>query len=131
MSAEYKVQFEKIIEGTNAIVNRNDFKVYDRYVLWCHRADLVITKTGMNSRKPRTMKPSDTKLEGKWRLVEYFIHRRNEHGRFKLIIKIESNHSFGDHLRYQPIHDAPLHTDFSIPTKKNSTTCCTFINSLN
>jgi hypothetical protein len=28
---------------------------------------------------------------------------------------------FGDYLQYRPVYDAPLHTDFSLPSKKNST----------
>ncbi|CAF1215625.1 unnamed protein product [Rotaria sordida] len=91
-----------------------------------------------NSGKPRTIKPGDSKLEKQWRLIEYlFIDEMSMVG-LTLLAKLNRIISaakhvdpqipfggvnvifFGDYLQYPPVYDAPLHTDFSLPTKKKS-----------
>ena len=92
-----------------------------------------------NSRKPRTIKPGDTKLEKEWRLVEYLLIDEMSMVGLNLLAKLNriicsAKHVnpqvpfggvnvifFGDYLQYRPVYDAPLHTDFSGPSKKNST----------
>jgi ATP-dependent exoDNAse (exonuclease V) alpha subunit len=91
-----------------------------------------------NSGKPRTIKPGDSKLEKEWKLVEYlFIDEMSMVG-LTLLAKLNriicsAKHVdpqvpfggvnvifFGDYLQYRPVYDTPLHTDFSLPSKKKS-----------
>ena len=92
-----------------------------------------------NSGKPRTIKPGDTKLEKEWRRVEYLLIDEMSMVGLNLLAKLNriicsAKHVdpqvpfggvnvifFGDYLQYRPVYDAPLHTDFSVATKKNST----------
>ena len=89
-----------------------------------------------NSRRPRIIKPVDTKLEKEWRLVEYLLIDEMSTVGLNLLSKLNriicsAKHVdpqvpfggvnvifFGDHLQYRPMYDAPLHTDFSVPSKK-------------
>ncbi|CAF1357853.1 unnamed protein product [Rotaria sordida] len=68
-----------------------------------------------NSGKPRTIKLDDSKLEKKWRSVEHVLIDETSmvvpFGGVNIIF-------FGDYLQYRPVHDAPLHTDFSLPSKE-------------
>ena len=91
-----------------------------------------------NSRTPRTIKPGDSKLEKEWRMVEYLlIDEMSMVGLHLLAIlnRIISSAKhidpqipfggvnvifFGDYLQYRPIFDAPLHTDFSLPSRTKS-----------
>ncbi|CAF3596910.1 unnamed protein product [Rotaria sp. Silwood1] len=91
-----------------------------------------------NSGKPRTIKPGDSKLEKEWRLVEYLLIDEMSMVGLTLLAKLNRIIStakhvdpqipfggvnvifFGDYLQYRPIYDAPLHTDFSLPSKKKS-----------
>ena len=91
-----------------------------------------------HSGKLRTIKPGDSKLEQEWQLVEYlFIDEMSMVG-LTLLAKLNriicaANHVdpqipfggvniifFGDYLQYRPVYDAPLHTDFSLPSRKKS-----------
>lgn len=92
-----------------------------------------------NSGKPRTIKPGDTKLEKEWRHVEYLLIDEMSMVGLNLLAKLNriicsAKHVdpqvpfggvnvifFGDYLQYRPVYDAPLHTDFSAPSKRNST----------
>ena len=94
-----------------------------------------------NSRQPRIIKPSDSQLEKEWRLVEYLLIDEMSmvglHSLAKLNrIICSAKHVdlqipfggvnvifFGDYLQYRPIFDAPLHTDFTLPLKKNQVNC--------
>ncbi|CAF1478153.1 unnamed protein product [Rotaria sp. Silwood1] len=89
-----------------------------------------------NSGKPRTIKPGDSKLEREWRLVEYLLIDEMSMVGLTLLAKLNriicaAKHAdpqvpfggvnvifFGDYLQYRPVYDAPLHTDFSMPSKK-------------
>jgi len=90
-----------------------------------------------HSNKPRTIKPGDLKLEKDWRFVEYlFIDEMSMVG-LNLLAKLNriicaAKHVdpqvpfggvnvifFGDYLQYRPVYDAPLHTDYSLPSKKS------------
>ncbi|CAF1532305.1 unnamed protein product, partial [Rotaria sordida] len=91
-----------------------------------------------NSGKPRTIKPGDLKLEKEWRLVEYLLIDEMSMVGLNLLAKLNriicsAKHVdpqvpfggvnvifFGDYLQYRPVYDAPLHTDFSLPSKKKS-----------
>jgi hypothetical protein len=91
-----------------------------------------------NSGKPRTIKPGDSKLEKEWRLVEYLLIDEMSMVGLTLLAKLNRIISaakhvdpqipfggvnvifFGDYLQYRPVYDAPLHTDFSLSSKKNS-----------
>lgn len=91
-----------------------------------------------NSREPRTIKPGDSKLEKEWRLVEYLLIDEMSMVGLNLLAKLNriicaAKHVdpqvpfggvnvifFGDYLQYRPVYDAPLHTDFAIPSKKKS-----------
>lgn len=91
-----------------------------------------------NSRKPRTIKAGDSKLEKEWRLVEYLLIDEMSMVGLHLLAKLNriicsAKHVdpqipfggvnvifFGDHLQYRPIYDAPLHTDFSVPSKRKA-----------
>ncbi|CAF4602628.1 unnamed protein product [Rotaria sp. Silwood2] len=91
-----------------------------------------------NSRKPRIIKPGDSKLEKEWRLVEYLLIDEISMVGLHLLAKLNriicsakyvdpqipfggvSVIFFGDYLQYRPIYDAPLHTDFSLPSKQKS-----------
>ncbi|CAF4848503.1 unnamed protein product [Rotaria sp. Silwood1] len=91
-----------------------------------------------NSEKPRTIKPGDSKLEKEWRLVEYLLIDEMSMVGLNLLAKLNriicsAKHVdpqipfggvnvifFGDYLQYRPVYDAPLHTDFSLPSKKRS-----------
>lgn len=91
-----------------------------------------------NSRKSRTIKPGDSKLEKEWRLVEYLLIDEMSMVGLTLLAKLNRIISaakhvdpqipfgginvifFGDYLQYRPVFDAPLYTDFSIPSKKKS-----------
>ncbi|CAF4258879.1 unnamed protein product [Rotaria sp. Silwood2] len=91
-----------------------------------------------NSGKPRTIKPGDSKLEREWRLVKYLLIDEMSMVGLTLLAKLNriicaAKHAdpqvpfggvnvifFGDYLQYRPVYDAPLHTDFSMPSKKNS-----------
>ncbi|CAF1033917.1 unnamed protein product [Rotaria sordida] len=89
-----------------------------------------------NSRKPRTIKPGDSKLEKEWRSVEYLLIDEMSMVGLTLLGKLNriicsAKHVdpqvpfggvnvifFGDYLQYRPVYDSPLHTDFSLPSKK-------------
>ncbi|CAF1541345.1 unnamed protein product, partial [Rotaria sordida] len=89
-----------------------------------------------NSRKPRTIKPGDFKLENEWRSVEYLLIDEMSMVGLTLLGKLNriicsAKHVdpqvpfggvnvifFGDYLQYRPVYDSPLHTDFSLPSKK-------------
>ena len=89
-----------------------------------------------NSGKSRTIKPGDSKLEKEWHFVEYLLIDEMSMVGLTLLAKLNriicaAKHSdpqmpfggvniifFGDYLQYKPVYDAPLHTDFSIPSKK-------------
>ncbi|CAF4499574.1 unnamed protein product [Rotaria sp. Silwood2] len=89
-----------------------------------------------NSGKPRTIKPGDLKLEKEWRLVEYLLIDEMSMVGLNLLAKLNriicsAKHVdpqvpfggvnvifFGDYLQYRPVYDAPLHTDFSLPSKE-------------
>ena len=91
-----------------------------------------------NSRTPRTIRPGDSKLEKEWRMVEYLLIDEMSMVGLHLSAKLNriissAKHSdpqipfggvnvifFGDYLQYRPIFDAPLHTDFSLPSKTKS-----------
>ncbi|CAF4931276.1 unnamed protein product, partial [Rotaria sp. Silwood1] len=91
-----------------------------------------------NSGKPRTIKPGDLKLEKEWRLVEYLLIDEMSMVGLNLLAKLNriicsAKHAepevpfggvnvifFGDYLQYRPVYDAPLHTNFSLPSKKKS-----------
>ena len=91
-----------------------------------------------NSRTPRTIKTADSKLEKEWRLVEYLLIDEMSMVGLNLLAKLNriicsAKHVdpqvpfgdvnvifFGDYLQYRPVYDAPLHTDFSLPSKKKS-----------
>ncbi|CAF1354490.1 unnamed protein product, partial [Rotaria sordida] len=91
-----------------------------------------------NSRKPRTIKPGDSKLEKEWRLVEYLIIDEMSMVGLTLLAKLNRIISagkhvdpqipfggvnviiFGDYLQYRPVYDVPLHTDFSLSSRKKS-----------
>ncbi|CAF1468535.1 unnamed protein product [Adineta ricciae] len=89
-----------------------------------------------NSGKLRTIKPGDSKLEKEWRPVEYLLIDEMSMvgltllGKLNRIICSEKHVDpqvpfggvnvifFGDYLQYRPVYDSPLHTDFSLPSKK-------------
>ena len=89
-----------------------------------------------NSGKPRTIKPGDSKLEKEWRPIEYLLIDETSMVGLTLLGKLNriicsAKHVdphipfggvnvifFGDYLQYRPIYDLPLHTDFSLPSKK-------------
>ncbi|CAF2613480.1 unnamed protein product [Rotaria sp. Silwood2] len=89
-----------------------------------------------NSGKPRTIKPGDLKLEKEWRFVEDLLIDEMSMVGLNLLAKLNriicsAKHVdpqvpfggvnvifFGDYLQYRPVYDAPLHTDFSLPSKK-------------
>ena len=89
-----------------------------------------------HSGKPRTIKAGDSKLEREWQLVEYlFIDEMSMVG-LTLLAKLNriictAKHVdpqiplgganvifFGDYLQYRSVDDAPLHTDFSLLSRK-------------
>ncbi|CAF5173923.1 unnamed protein product, partial [Rotaria sp. Silwood1] len=89
-----------------------------------------------NSGKPRTIKPGDSKLEKEWRPIEYLLIDEMSMVGLTLLGKLNriicsAKHVdpqvpfggvnvifFGDYLQYRPVYDSPLHTDFSLPSKK-------------
>ena len=89
-----------------------------------------------NSRKPCTIKPGDSKLEKEWRPVEYLLIDEMSMVGLTLLGKLNriicsAKHVdpqvpfggvnvifFGDYLQYRPVYDSPLHTDFSLSSKK-------------
>ena len=89
-----------------------------------------------NTCKPRTIKPGDSKLEKEWRPVEYLLIDELSMVGLTLLGKLNriicsAKHVdpqvpfggvnvifFGDYLQYRPVYDSPLHTDFSLPSKK-------------
>ncbi len=91
-----------------------------------------------NSGKPRTIKPDDSKLEKEWRLVEYLLIDEMSMIGLTLLAKLNriicaAKHVdlqvpfgavnvifFGDYLQYRPVYDAPLQTNFSLPSKNKS-----------
>ncbi|CAF1225233.1 unnamed protein product [Rotaria sordida] len=91
-----------------------------------------------NSRKPHTIKAGDSKLEKAWRLVEYLIIDEMSMVGLTLLAKLNRIISaakhvdpqipfggvnviiFGDYLQYRPVYDVPLHTDFSLSSRKKS-----------
>ncbi len=91
-----------------------------------------------NSRKARTIKPGDLKLEKEWRLVEYLIIDEISMVGLTLLAKLNRIISaakhvnpeipfgginvifFGDYLQYRPVYDLALHTDFSLPSRKKA-----------
>ena len=91
-----------------------------------------------HSRKPRIIKSGDSKLDKEWRLVEYLLIDEMSMVGLTLLAKLNrilcaAKHVdpeipfgginvifFGDYLQYRPVYDAPLHTDFSLPSKKNA-----------
>ena len=90
-----------------------------------------------NSGKPRTIKPGDSKLEKEWRVIEYILVNEMSMVGLTLLAKLNRIMSaakhvdpqipfggvnvifFGDYLQYRPVYDVPLHTDISLPSKKN------------
>jgi hypothetical protein len=92
----------------------------------------------LDSGKPRTIKPDDSKLEKEWRLVEYLLIDEMSMVGLTLLAKLNriicaAKHVdlqvsfgavnvifFGDYLQYRPVYDAPLHTNFSMPSKNKS-----------
>jgi hypothetical protein len=91
-----------------------------------------------NSRKPRIIKPGDSKLEKEWRVIEYLLIDEMSMIGLTLLAKLNrimcaAKHVdpqipfggvnvifFGDYLQYRPVYDVPLHTDFSLPPRKKS-----------
>jgi len=91
-----------------------------------------------NSGKSRTIRPGDLKLEKEWRLIEYLLIDEMSMVGLTLLSKLNRIISaakhvdpqipfggvnvifFGDYLQYRPVYDAPLHTDFSLSSKKKS-----------
>ncbi|CAF0937589.1 unnamed protein product [Rotaria sordida] len=91
-----------------------------------------------NSRKPRTIKPGDLKLEKEWKLIKYLLIDEMSMVGLTLLAKLNriicvakcldpqvpfggvNVIFFGDYLQYRPVYDVPLHTDFSLPSKKKS-----------
>ncbi|CAF5154231.1 unnamed protein product, partial [Rotaria sp. Silwood1] len=91
-----------------------------------------------NSRKPRTIKQGDSKLEKEWRPVEYLLIDEMSMVGLTLLAKLNRIIStakhvdpqvpfggvnvifFGDYLQYRPVFDAPLHTDFTLSSKSKS-----------
>ena len=91
-----------------------------------------------NSGKPRTIKPGDSKLEKEWRVIEYLLVDEMSMVGLTLLAKLNRIMSaakhvdpqipfggvnvifFGDYLQYRPVYDVPLHTDFSLPSRKKS-----------
>ncbi|CAF0878063.1 unnamed protein product [Rotaria sordida] len=91
-----------------------------------------------NSGKPWAIKPGDSKLEKEWRSVEYLLIDEMSIVGLTLLAKFNRIVStakhvdpqvpfgvvniifFGDYLQYRSVYDAPLHTDFSLPSKKKS-----------
>ncbi|CAF1542983.1 unnamed protein product, partial [Adineta ricciae] len=89
-----------------------------------------------HSGKPRTIKPGDSKLDKEWRPVEYLLIDEMSMVGLTLLGKLNriicaAKHVdpqvpfggvnvifFGDYLQYRPVYDSPLHTDFSLPSKK-------------
>lgn len=89
-----------------------------------------------HSGKPRTIKPGDSKLDKEWELVKYLLIDEMSMVGLTLLAKLNrilcaAKHVdpqipfgginvifFGDYLQYRPVYDAPLHTDFSLPSKK-------------
>ena len=89
-----------------------------------------------NSGKPRTIKPGDSKLEKEWRPIEYLLIDEMSMVGLTLLGKLNriiccAKHVdpqvpfggvnvifFGDYLQYRPVYDTPLHTDFSLQSKK-------------
>ncbi|CAF1543099.1 unnamed protein product [Rotaria sp. Silwood1] len=89
-----------------------------------------------NSGKSRIIKPADSKLEKEWRSVEYLLIDKMSMVGLTLLAKLNRIIStakhvnpqvpfggvniifFGDYLQYRPVYDAPLHTDFSLPSEK-------------
>ena len=89
-----------------------------------------------NSGKPRTIKPGDSKLEKEWRPVEYLLIDEMSMVGLTLLGKLNriicsAKHVdpqvpfggvnvifFGDYLQYRPVYDSPLHTDFSLSSKR-------------
>ncbi|CAF1361742.1 unnamed protein product [Adineta ricciae] len=89
-----------------------------------------------SSRKPRTIKPGDSKLENEWRPVEYLLIDEMSMVGLTLLGKLNrimcsAKHVdpqvpfggvnvifFGDYLQYRPVYDSPLHTDFSSSSSK-------------
>ncbi|CAF2089237.1 unnamed protein product, partial [Rotaria magnacalcarata] len=91
-----------------------------------------------NTRRSRTIKPGDSKLEKEWRLVNYLLIDEMSMVGLTLLATLNriicaAKHAdpelpfggvnvifFGDYLQYRPVFDTPLHTDFSLPTKSKS-----------
>ncbi|CAF4016579.1 unnamed protein product [Rotaria sordida] len=91
-----------------------------------------------NSRKPRTIKPGDSKLEKEWRSVEYLLINEVSMVGLTLLAKLNRIISiakhvdpqvpfgsiniifFGNYLQYRSVYDAPLHTDFTLSSKSKS-----------
>ena len=91
-----------------------------------------------HSGKPRKIKPGDSKLEREWHLVQYLLIDEISMVGLTLLAKLNriicaAKHVdpqvpfggvnvifFGDYLQYRPVYDAPLHTDFSLLSKKKS-----------
>ena len=91
-----------------------------------------------HSGKSRTIKTGDYKLEREWHLAQYLLI--DEMSMVGLTLLAKLNHiicaakhvdpqipfggvnviCFGDYLRYRPVYDAPLHTDFSLLSRKKS-----------
>ena len=89
-----------------------------------------------NSGKPRAIKSGDSKLEKEWRSVEYLLIDEMSMVGLTLLAKLNRiicsvKHVdpqvpfggvnvifFGDYLQYRRVYESPLHTDFSLPSKK-------------
>jgi ATP-dependent DNA helicase PIF1 len=90
-----------------------------------------------NSGKPRTIKLGDAKLEKEWRMIEYLLIDEMSMVGLTPLAKLNriicaAKHVdpqvpfggvnvifFGDYLQYRPVYDLPLHSDFSLPSKRN------------
>lgn len=88
-----------------------------------------------HSKKPRNIKPGDSKIEKEWKAVEYLLIDEMSMVGLTLLAKLNrilcaAKHSdphvpfgginvifFGDYLQYRPVYDMPLHTDFSVFSK--------------
>ena len=80
--------------------------------------------------KPRTVRPGESKLEREWHLVEYLLIDEMSMVGLTLLAKlnriidaakqVDPQVSLCDYLQYRPVYDAPLHPDFSLPSKKKS-----------
>ena len=92
-----------------------------------------------SSRKARTIKPGDSKLEKEWANIEYLLIGEMSMVGLTLLetlnrIICAAKHTdpqvpfgevnvifFGDYLQYRPVYNVSLHANFSLPVKSKST----------